>query len=125
MSAIAVIEDNADNRLLLEALLDGLHELAEYESGAEALEGMRRRRPDLVLLDISLPGMDGVEVLRRMRADPRLRSIPVVALTAHAMAGERERYLAVGFDDYVAKPIVDEGELLGAIARCLARGGRA
>jgi two-component system, cell cycle response regulator DivK len=120
---VAVVEDNADNRLLLRALLGDAYELVEYENGRDALDDLGRRPPRLVLLDISLPGMSGVEVLRHIRADPRLRGLPVVALTAHAMAGDRESYLAAGFDDYVAKPIVDESVLLRAIERCLSRGG--
>jgi two-component system, cell cycle response regulator DivK len=118
---IAVVEDNADNRLLVRAILEEFCEIDEYESGAEALESLRTHRPDLVLLDISLPVLDGTEVLRRMRADPRLRSLPVIALTAHAMAGDRERFIAMGFDDYVTKPIVDERILLEAIERLLPR----
>jgi CheY-like chemotaxis protein len=122
MKTVAVVEDNADNRLLLAAMLGELYRIVEYETGPEALEGMRRAPPDLVLLDISLPGMDGTELLTHLRADAVLRRVPVVALTAHAMAGDRERYLARGFDHYISKPIVEEGELLGAIERLL--GGR-
>jgi CheY-like chemotaxis protein len=120
MTTIAIVEDNADNRLLLRAILDGLHELVEYENGIDALAGFAASTPDLVLLDISLPGMDGNEILARIRADGALRSLPVIALTAHAMAGDREKYLAAGFDDYVTKPIVDETILLSAIRRRLA-----
>jgi len=118
---IAVIEDNADNRLLVEAILADRFVLDEYPTGADALEGMVSRQPDLVLLGVSLPGMDGIEVLARMRHDRTLRTVPVIALTAHAMAGDRERYLTAGFDDYVAKPIVDENLLVHAIERLLAR----
>jgi len=121
MKKIAVIEDNFDNRLLVRAILMDNYEVMEYESGAAALEGINASPPDLVLLDISLPGMDGVEVLRRLRANPTLEGVPVVALTAHAMLGDRERYLAAGFDDYLAKPIVDEDLLLEMIDRLLAR----
>ena len=121
MAHIAVVEDNPDNRLLLQALLDGAHELAEFESGPDALAAFEEDRPDLVLLDISLPRMDGTEVLRRMRATPRLRDVPVIALTAHAMSGDRERFIGQGFDEYVSKPIVDETILLSAISRLLAR----
>lgn len=116
---IAVVEDNADNRLLLTALLDDRYQLAEYEDGPTALAGIAARPPLLILLDISLPEMDGPEVLRRLRGDPALARIPVIALTAHAMTGDRERYLAMGFDDYVTKPIVDESILFAAIARLL------
>ena len=119
MSVIAVVEDNADNRLLVQAILGDRYDIDEYEAGAAAIEEFARSRPDLVLLDISLPEMDGVEVLSRIRADERLRHLPVIALTAHAMTGEREKYLRAGFDDYIPKPVVDERVLLRAIARCL------
>jgi CheY-like chemotaxis protein len=115
MKTIAVVEDNADNRLLLRSLLGDDYRLVEYEDGAEALAGLRGDRPDLVLLDISLPGMDGEAVLAEVRADPSLRDLPVIALTAHAMAGDRERLLGAGFDDYLTKPIVDEEVLFEAI----------
>jgi len=121
MKKVAVVEDNPDNRLLVRAILDELYDLTEYEAGRPALEGLALDRPDLVLLDISLPEMDGPEVLRRLRADPALRDLPVIALTAHAMTGDREKYLSAGFDDYVTKPIVDEELLLVAIARLLNR----
>jgi two-component system, cell cycle response regulator DivK len=80
---------------------------------------LRQAPVRLVLLDISLPGMDGTEVLARIREDHSLRALPVIALTAHAMAGDRERYLGMGFDSYVTKPIVDEQILLGEIRRLL------
>lgn len=115
MKKIAVIEDNPDNRLLVRVLLDSLYEVTEYETGSSALEGFQSNLPDLVVLDVSLPEIDGTEVLRRIRADPRLRELPVIALTAHAMATDREKFLAAGFDDYVTKPIVDENVLLDAI----------
>jgi two-component system, cell cycle response regulator DivK len=121
MTTLAVVEDNADNRLLLQAILDGQYEIVEYDNGVDALAGLSASLPDLVLLDISLPGMDGNEILARIRADEALRHLPVIALTAHAMAGDREKYLAAGFNDYVTKPIVDEEILLGAIERWLAR----
>ena len=89
-----------------------------------ALAAMPHRVPDVVLLDVSLPGMDGLEVLARIREDPALRDVPVVAVTAHAMAGDRDRYLASGFDGYVPKPIVDEQLLIDTIERLLARGRR-
>jgi CheY-like chemotaxis protein len=114
---IAVVEDNADNRLLVAAILGDLYDLTEYESGRDAVAGLPASVPDLVLLDISLPEMDGTEVLRHIRGHPALSSLPVVALTAHAMAGDREKYLGAGFDDYVTKPILDEAVLLDAIAR--------
>lgn len=125
MPTIAVVEDNADNRLLLQAILGDRYDLVEYENGTDALAGLARARPDLVLLDISLPGMDGNEILRRIRQDASLNSLPVVALTAHAMSGDRERFFAAGFNDYVTKPIVDETLLTGAIERLIKLSSRA
>ncbi len=122
MNTVAVVEDNADNRLLLQAILDGLYDVVEYENGVDALAGLAAHLPDLVLLDISLPGMDGNEILVRIRADEKLRRLPVIALTAHAMAGDREKYLAAGFNDYITKPIVDETLLLGAMEKWIAAG---
>jgi CheY-like chemotaxis protein len=123
MNRIALVEDNPDNRLLVRAILDGLFEIDEYASGQEAIAGIRRDPPVLVLLDISLPAMDGTEVLKVLRRDPATESIPVIALTAHAMAGDRERYLGMGFNSYVTKPIVDEHILITEITRLIeARG---
>ena len=76
---------------------------------------MAAAAPSLALLDISLPGMDGSEVLRRLRVTPGLETLPVIALTAHAMSGDRERYLGEGFNEYVTKPIIDEELLFSAI----------
>jgi two-component system, cell cycle response regulator DivK len=120
MKRIAVVEDNPDNRLLVRVILQELYELTDYETGATALAGLHQAPPDLVLLDISLPDLDGTELLRKIRADPRLRQLPIIALTAHAMSGDREKYIGSGFDDYVTKPIVDERVLVEAIARALA-----
>ena len=92
MKKIALVEDNPDNRLLIQAILDEIYEIVEYETGVDALKDMPKNKPDLVLLDISLPKMDGKEVLKRMRDDNLLRDLPVIALTAHAMAGDRERF---------------------------------
>lgn len=119
MKRIAVVEDNPDNRLLVQAILEDLYEIVEYENGIDALQGFRQVRPDLILLDISLPEMDGTEVLEKIRADDSLRDLPVVALTAHAMHGDREKFLSAGFNDYVTKPIVDEALLLEVINRWL------
>ena len=119
---IAVVEDNADNRLLLTAILGDRYRIVEYENGPDALEGLARALPDLVLLDISLPGMDGNEILSQIRRDGRMRHLPIIALTAHAMAGDRERFLDAGFNDYITKPIVDESLLLNAIDRWLSGG---
>ncbi len=117
MRRIVLVEDNPDNRELVRVLLAGLYEVVEYESGQQALDGIRKNRPDLVLLDISLPQMDGPEVVRNIRLDASLRDLPVIALTAHAMAGDREKYLAAGFNDYLTKPIIDDRLLVTTIER--------
>jgi len=119
MKTIAVVEDNADNRLLLHAFLGDRYEIVEYETGPAALEGFLVRMPDLVLLDVSLPGMDGLAIVSRLRADERTKKLPVIALTAHAMHGDRQRFLQSGFDEYVSKPIVDENVLFAAIEKLL------
>ena len=116
---IAVVEDNPDNRMLVQALLEDTYEISEYETGLEAINGLGDNIPDLILLDISLPEMDGTEVLAWIRDQDALKDIPVIALTAHAMSSDREKFIASGFNDYVTKPIVDEEVLFGAITRCL------
>ena len=122
MTKVLLVEDNADNRLLLTAMLGDRYQIVEYDNGPDALDGLARRLPDLVLLDISLPGMDGNEILAEIRRDGRMRHLPVIALTAHAMAGDRERFLDAGFNDYITKPIVDESLLVKAIERWLSGG---
>lgn len=118
---IAVVEDNPDNRMLVEAILDELYDIVEFETGKQAVAELAEAKPDLVLLDISLPEMDGTEVLEWIRGQESLAGLPVIALTAHAMAGDREKYLNLGFDDYVTKPILDEAVLMGAVERCLSK----
>ncbi|MFV2006660.1 MAG: response regulator [Longimicrobiales bacterium] len=118
---IAVVEDNPDNRMLVEAILDELYDIVEFETGKQAVAGLVEAKPDLVLLDISLPEMDGTEVLEWIRGQESLAGLPVIALTAHAMAGDREKYLDLGFDEYLTKPIIDETVLMGAIERCLSK----
>jgi two-component system, cell cycle response regulator DivK len=116
---VAVVEDNPDNRMLVQALLEDSYEISEYETGVEAVNGLGDDVPDLILLDISLPEMDGTEVLAWIREHPDLKDVPVIALTAHAMSGDREKFLAAGFNDYVTKPIVDEAVLFDAIENWL------
>ncbi len=124
MKKIAVVEDNADNRLLVRAILEDRFDVTEYSSGSQALSGLADNKPDLVLMDISLPEMDGVDVLRELRKTEGLQDLPVVALTAHAMTGDRQKYLSYGFQDYVTKPLVDEQVLIGTIERWVRGGGR-
>jgi CheY-like chemotaxis protein len=99
------VEDNPDSMTTLWAILNGQFTLIEARDGEEGLKAAVERSPDLILLDMSLPGMDGTAVLARLRENAATREIPVVALTAHAMKGDRERLLAAGCDDYLSKPI--------------------
>lgn len=119
MKTIALVEDNPDNMLLLRVMLEGRFELQEYDNGDSAAEGIVNDPPDLVLMDISLPGKDGVEVLHHIRRQQALDGLPVIALTAHAMVGDRERFLTEGFDYYIPKPIIGIEQLLGPIGRFL------
>lgn len=114
---ILVVEDNEKNMKLLRDVLTATgHEVLEASSGKEALALAREHVPGLILMDIQLPDMNGVETLGRLRADPRTASIPVLAVTAQAMKGDREHFMAEGFNAYLSKPI-DLDELLTAVAR--------
>ncbi|HVZ76588.1 MAG TPA: response regulator [Gemmatimonadaceae bacterium] len=121
---VCVVEDNPDNQLLVQAILEDRYAVRAYSDGPSALAAMRESPPDVVLLDISLPGMDGPDVLDAIRNDEMLRSLPVVAFTAHAMRGDAEHFLSLGFDGYVTKPIVDEMLLFDTLDRCLTRARR-
>jgi two-component system, cell cycle response regulator DivK len=103
---VLIVEDNPRNLKLVRDLLDysGYRTLA-VSNAEEGIALARSRRPDLVLMDVQLPGMDGVEALARLRAEPDAGGIPIVALTAFAMKDDRERFLAAGFDAYIEKPL--------------------
>ena len=114
---ILVVEDNERNmRLFRDVLQASGHRTLEATSGERAVELATEHGPDLVLMDIQLPGIDGVEALGRLRADERTRAVPVLALTAQAMEGDRERFLAAGFDGYLSKP-VNIADLLDTVRR--------
>ncbi|NOZ75205.1 MAG: response regulator [FCB group bacterium] len=117
MKTIVVVEDNADNLLLVQAILEGDYKLITFDNGVSALQELANLTPDLILLDISLPGMDGVEVLENIRQNPTMKPVPVIALTAHSMAGDREKYLELGFNDYYSKPIVDMDDFSRMVAK--------
>ena len=110
MHKIAIIEDAEDSRDVLYYMLRDEFKILRYSNGEEALRHLSQDAPDLIIMDIWLPGMDGLEVLTRVREDVRLGIVPVLALTANAMSGDREKYLAAGFDEYASKPIVNIDE---------------
>ena len=103
---VLYIEDNFHNRRLVrKVLVSRGYNVEEATDGIEGLQKIRELHPDVVLLDISLPRMDGIALVKHVREDPELRDIPVIALTASAMVGDRERFLAAGCDDYLSKPV--------------------
>lgn len=106
---ILVVEDNDMNMQLVEFLLEeGGYDIVKATSGEEALEITRREldpAPDLILMDIHLPGMDGLSVVRAMKEEQRTSRVPILALTAHAMRGDKDRFLEAGCDGYISKPI--------------------
>jgi CheY-like chemotaxis protein len=118
MKTVLIVEDVALNRDLLIQLLEDRYRLLLAENGAVALERAAEGRPDLILMDLSLPHMDGWEATRRLKADERLALIPVIALSAHAMRGDEERALASGCDDFLTKPI-DESLLFSKLEKHL------
>jgi len=121
---ILVVEDNEKNMKLFRDVLSSKgYRTLEATTGGEAVEVATEQAPDLVLMDIQMPDVDGVEALRRLRADERTAAIPVLAVTAQAMQGDRERFLAEGFDGYLSKP-VNVRELIGTVRlHCDGRAG--
>jgi two-component system cell cycle response regulator DivK len=114
---ILVVEDNEKNmKLFRDVLLATGYRTLEATTGGQAVELATEHSPDLVLMDIQLPDIDGIEALGRLRADDRTASMPVLALTAQAMEGDRERFLAAGFDGYLSKP-VNVADLLATVKR--------
>ncbi len=117
--SILVIEDNQDNMMLISDILLSLnYEVIQAVDGEQGLEMAETERPDLILMDLSLPRMDGWTVTRRIKANEELKAIPIIALTAHAMIGDRERALEAGCDDYMSKPIIIR-ELVNKLAKYL------
>jgi two-component system cell cycle response regulator DivK len=118
------VEDNEKNmKLFRDVLVAAGYRTLEATTGEEAVAVATEHSPDLVLMDIQLPDIDGVEALGRLRADGRTASLPVLALTAQAMEGDRERFLAAGFDGYLSKP-VNVVDLVATVARYCEAGDR-
>jgi two-component system cell cycle response regulator DivK len=118
---ILVVEDTEDNRQILRDLLGMAgYEMVEARDGAEGVAKATEHKPDLILMDIQMPVMDGYEATRRIRANPELKSIPIVAVTSYALSGDEEKTRAAGCDGYIAKPysprqmLAKVREILGA-----------
>lgn len=121
MKRILVVEDNELNMDLIVQLLEDEYEVLTATDGAAGIELAERERPDLILMDLSLPVIDGWEATRRLKANDGLKHIPVIALTAHAMMGDEVKARACGCDDYLTKPL-DEDLLFEKLDRFLGAG---
>jgi two-component system, cell cycle response regulator DivK len=103
---ILYVEDNYENKLFVRRVIESMgHEMLEAETGLDSLAIATDRMPDLILMDVNIPGMDGLETTARFKQNPQLAHIPIVALTANAMKGDRERCLAAGCNGYMQKPV--------------------
>ncbi len=103
---ILYVEDNFENKLFVRRVIESMgHEMLEAETGLDSLVIAAEKIPDLILMDVNIPGIDGLETTVRMKQNPRLAHIPIIALTANAMKGDRERCLAAGCDGYMQKPV--------------------
>ena len=121
MQRIALVDDDGDNRRVIASVLGDAFEILEFEDGFAALDGLARAEPDLVFMGIALPGLDGRDVLRHLRRDPKMARLPIVALTTDATTTDREQYRELGFDACVDKP-VGEGAALLELVRGLLSG---
>jgi two-component system, cell cycle response regulator DivK len=119
---ILVVEDQPDNRKIIRDVFARTgYEIIETENGEEALAAIAKVRPDLILMDIQLPIMDGYTATRRIKADPALRSIPIIAVTSYALSGEEKKAREAGCDDYIPKPYSPR-ELLAKVRQYLSDG---
>lgn len=118
MKKILIIEDVEFNLDLLVQLLENDYELVSAGDGVDGVKTASREQPDLILMDMSLPVMDGWEATRKIKADPKLKHIPVIGLSAHAMDGDYEKAIQAGCDEYLTKPI-DEDLLMEKLNLCL------
>lgn len=115
---ILIVDDTEWNRDLLVQLLEDDYDLVQAVDGEQGVQAAEREKPDLILMDLGMPVMDGWEATRKIKAQPELRHIPVIAVTSHAMVGDEIHAREAGCDDYIAKP-VDENELMEKIKKLL------
>ena len=122
MKKIYLVEDNPDNAELVVDMLSDQYDIKRFSSAVELLTFLYKpeiEKPDIFILDISLPGMDGVTLMRKIKDEETFQNVPMIALTAHAMKDDKRRFIDSGFDGYVSKPIVEEEALKGEISRVI------
>ena len=116
---VLLVEDNEDNLIIYTTILRfGGYRVVQARDGRAALDAARTVAPDLILMDVSIPFVDGLEVTRRLKSDPATRRIPIIALTAHALPSDRDRALEAGCDGYISKP-AEPRAILAAVRRKL------
>ena len=116
---VLIVEDNTKNLKLFSLILKSLdYDVFTADDGEEGLAMAKEIMPDLILMDIQMPRMDGITAIKRLRDDEAISALPVIALTSYAMKGDRERMLGAGFDDYISKPI-DKSEFVSTIAEVM------
>jgi CheY-like chemotaxis protein len=108
MAMVLLVEDNLTNRKLLRDILEIKFDVLEAESAESAAEVLKDHQPDIIFMDLQLPGMDGLTFIRRLKRDPATRPIPIVAISAHAMASDIQEALASGCAEYVTKPLLED-----------------
>ncbi len=118
MKTILLVEDVPLNRDLMVQLLEDQFEVLQACDGAEGIAMALKNKPDMILMDLSLPGLDGWKAIRHLKNNPRTKKIPIVALTAHAMLGDKEKVMALGCEDYLSKP-VNERLLFNVVQRLM------
>lgn len=119
METIGIVDDDEDSNLLLAAMLDEKYKVRAFQKWEEAEKAFEKDPPDLILLDISMPGLAGEDVLRQLKRKPGLKNVRVAALTAYALPDDREKFLSEGFDEYIAKPITDYNALFVLMEKLL------
>ena len=119
MSHIAIIDDDIDSNQLLDVILSRYYTISTYENAEDGLTAFEKLSPDLILLDISMPGKTGEEILTILKNNPKLNKIHVLALTGYSMPGQRAKFLKLGFSEHIAKPIEDIESLIHLIKRFL------
>ena len=119
METVSIIDDDENSNMFLSVYLEEKWKVTTFEDWEEALSAYEKDPPDLILLDISLPGIEGTEVLKKIRQMDGLKRVKVIALTGYSLPKDRDKFLKQGFDDYIAKPVTDMSLFINKIEKCL------